>query len=59
MDKNRIDGSIKQVKGNVEEAVGKVLGDAKLTAKGKANKAAGKLQNAVGGLSDALNKEPK
>lgn len=59
MDKNRIAGSIKQVKGNVEEAVGKVLGDAKLKATGKANKAAGKLQNAVGGLSDALNKEPK
>ena len=59
MDKNRIDGSLKQVKGHVEEAVGKVLGDAKLTAAGKADIAAGKIQNAIGGVSDALTKDPK
>jgi uncharacterized protein YjbJ (UPF0337 family) len=59
MDKNRIAGSLKQVKGTIEEAVGKVLGDAKLTAVGKVDKAAGKVQNSIGSLSDALSKEPK
>jgi len=59
MDKNRIEGSVKQVKGSVEEVAGKLLGDAKMTAKGKADKVAGKIQNAVGSVSDALTKERK
>jgi uncharacterized protein YjbJ (UPF0337 family) len=59
MYKNRIEGSVKQVKGSVEEAAGKLLGDAKLTAEGKADKVAGKIQNAVGSVSDSLTKEPK
>jgi uncharacterized protein YjbJ (UPF0337 family) len=37
-----------------EEAAGKVLGDAKLAADGKSDKAEGKVQNAIGGLKDAL-----
>lgn len=52
MDKDRIAGSAKVVKGSMKEAVGKVLGDAKLEAEGKADKATGKVQNAVGGLKD-------
>jgi uncharacterized protein YjbJ (UPF0337 family) len=59
MDKNRIEGSIKQVKGSVEEAAGKLLGDAKLKAKGGADKIAGKTQNALGSLSDALKEQGK
>jgi uncharacterized protein YjbJ (UPF0337 family) len=59
MDKNRIEGSVKQVKGSVEEATGKLLGDAKLTAKGKADKVVGKVQSAVGSVSDSLTKERK
>jgi uncharacterized protein YjbJ (UPF0337 family) len=54
MDKDRIEGSAKQVKGAVKEATGKVLGDAKLESEGKADKAAGKIQNAVGGIKDTL-----
>ena len=54
MDKNRVAGSIKEVKGAGEEAVGKAIGDAKLQSDGKADKAVGKIQNAVGGLSDAV-----
>ena len=54
MDKDRIIGSAKVAKGAVEEAIGKVTGDAKLQADGKADKAAGKIQNAIGGISDAL-----
>jgi uncharacterized protein YjbJ (UPF0337 family) len=54
MDKDRVAGSAKQVKGAVKEAVGKVVGDVKLESEGKADKAEGKLQNAVGGLKDAV-----
>ena len=54
MDKNRIVGSAKVVKGKIKEAVGKAVGDAKLTSEGKADKIEGKIQNAVGGLKDAI-----
>ena len=37
-----------------EEAVGKAIGDAKLQSDGKTDKAVGKIENAVGGLSDAV-----
>lgn len=54
MDKDRIEGTAKQAKGAVKEAAGKILGDAKLTAEGKSDKIEGKIQNAVGGIKDAL-----
>ena len=54
MDKNRIEGSIKQVKGVTEAAIGKAIGDAKLVNDGKIDQAVGKVQNAVGGVNDAL-----
>ncbi len=54
MDKNRVAGSIKEVKGAAKEAIGKVVGDVKLQNDGKTEKAVGKIQNAVGGLSDAV-----
>ena len=54
MDKDRIKGSAEQIKGTVKEAVGKVLGDKKMETEGTADKAAGKVQNAVGGLKDAV-----
>lgn len=54
MDKDRIAGSAKQIKGSVKEALGKAVGDAKLEAEGKAEQVEGKIQNAVGGLKDAL-----
>jgi uncharacterized protein YjbJ (UPF0337 family) len=54
MDKNRVEGSIKEVKGATKEAVGKAIGDAKLQSDGKAEKTVGKVQNAVGGLNDAV-----
>jgi uncharacterized protein YjbJ (UPF0337 family) len=56
MGKNRIEGSIKEAKGSVEVAAGKLLGDDKLTAKGNVDKVAGKIQNALGSLSEALAK---
>ena len=56
MDKDRIAGSAKETKGAVKDAAGNLLGDAKLQADGRADKAEGKLQNAVGGLKDAAKK---
>ena len=54
MDKDRIKGSAEQAKGAVKEAAGKVFGDKKLETEGKADKAAGKVQNAIGGLKDTV-----
>jgi uncharacterized protein YjbJ (UPF0337 family) len=54
MDKDRIQGSAKEMKGTIKEVAGKVTGDAKLQADGKADKTVGKIQNAVGGVKDAL-----
>jgi len=54
MDKDRIEGSAKQVAGALKEVVGKVTGDAKLQADGKTEALKGKIQNAVGGLKDEL-----
>jgi uncharacterized protein YjbJ (UPF0337 family) len=54
MDKDRIKGSAEQAKGAVKEVAGKVTGDAKLQSEGKADKTAGKIRNAVGGLKDTL-----
>jgi len=54
VDKDRVKGWVKQVKGAVKEAVGKAVGDAKLEAEGKNDKAVGKVENVVGGLKDTL-----
>ncbi|PKP74348.1 MAG: CsbD family protein [Alphaproteobacteria bacterium HGW-Alphaproteobacteria-6] len=54
MDKDRIAGSAKVVKGKIKEAVGKVVSDAKLETEGKADQFEGRVQNAVGGLKDTL-----
>jgi uncharacterized protein YjbJ (UPF0337 family) len=54
MDKDRTKGSVQQAKGDVKEVAGKVTGDGKLQAEGKSDKVAGKVQNAVGGVKDAL-----
>jgi uncharacterized protein YjbJ (UPF0337 family) len=54
MDKSRIIGSAKELKGATKEAIGKATGDAKLQAEGKTDQAEGKLQNAIGGVNDAL-----
>jgi uncharacterized protein YjbJ (UPF0337 family) len=58
MDKDRIKGSAQQANGATKETVGKVTGDSKLEADGKAakvsGKVSGKIQNAVGGVKDTL-----
>jgi uncharacterized protein YjbJ (UPF0337 family) len=54
MDKDRVVGAAHQVKGAAKEIVGKVTGDTKTQAEGAAEKAAGKVQNTVGGAKDAV-----
>lgn len=54
MNKDRIVGVAKQAKGAVKEATGRALGDAKMTAEGKSDKAEGVIQNAVGAAKDTL-----
>ena len=54
MDKDRIAGAGKQVKGSIKEGVGKATGDEKLKNEGRADKAEGKVQNTVGGLKDKV-----
>ena len=59
MDKDRVAGSAKKIKGSIKEVVGKTAGDAKLEAEGKADKVEGKVQNAVGGLKDKATSQRK
>ena len=54
MDKDRIAGAAKQVRGGIKKTVGKALGDPKLVVEGNSNEAEGKLQSAVGGMKDAM-----
>jgi uncharacterized protein YjbJ (UPF0337 family) len=56
MDNDRIEGAAKPAKEAVKEAVGKVVGDAKLHAEGKADEAEGRWQKAVGSLRDTHRK---
>ncbi|MDA8249517.1 MAG: CsbD family protein [Rhodospirillales bacterium] len=56
MDKDRVAGLAKEIKGAVKEAVGKLVGDAKLQAEGRASKIEGRVQNTVGGLKDSVRK---
>jgi len=54
MDKDRVEGTGKQAKGALKDAAGKITGDSKLQAEGKADKVEGKVQNTVGGMKDSV-----
>jgi uncharacterized protein YjbJ (UPF0337 family) len=54
MDKDRIVGAAKVIRGKIKQALGKAVGDVKLQTDGKTDKIEGKIQNAVGGLKDTL-----
>jgi uncharacterized protein YjbJ (UPF0337 family) len=54
MDKDRVQGIGQQIKGAVKDAFGKITGDSKTQAEGKADKAGGKVQNTVGGVKDGV-----
>lgn len=54
MDKDRIEGAARSIKGSIKEVAGKLTGDTKTEAEGRGEKAAGKVQNTVGGAKDAV-----
>jgi uncharacterized protein YjbJ (UPF0337 family) len=53
MDKDRVEGKLKDVKGRVKRQVGEWTGDEKTQAEGAAEQAEGKIQNAWGKVKDA------
>ncbi|RZJ47099.1 MAG: CsbD family protein [Brevundimonas sp.] len=53
-DHDRIEGAAKNIGGKAKELAGKITGDEKLKAEGKADQVAGKVQNTVGGIKDSL-----
>lgn len=53
-DKDRIKRSFKQISGGIKESAGKLLGDKKTEAEGKAEKTEGEIQNAVGSVKDTV-----
>jgi uncharacterized protein YjbJ (UPF0337 family) len=53
-DHDRVEGAAKNLGGKAKELAGKVTGDEKLKAEGRADQLSGKVQNAVGGLKDTL-----
>jgi uncharacterized protein YjbJ (UPF0337 family) len=54
MDKDRMRGAGKQVKGSMKEAIGKVTGNKRTEAEGAAEKIAGKARSDVGKAKDAI-----
>jgi uncharacterized protein YjbJ (UPF0337 family) len=60
MDNDRIVGAAKTVAaGNIKHSVGKVFGDRKTVADGKAEAAEEKVQNAIGGIRDTIRSKAK
>jgi uncharacterized protein YjbJ (UPF0337 family) len=60
MNKDQVAGRAEEVKGNIKEAVGKTVGNDKLTAEGKVDQLAGKGQAKAGDakekVKDAIDK---
>ena len=54
VDENRVEGSAKNIGGKIKEGFGKLTGDSKTQAEGKADQVEGKVQNTVGGIKDAV-----
>jgi uncharacterized protein YjbJ (UPF0337 family) len=54
MDKDRVKGSATNMGGKAKEAAGDLTGDSKLQGEGKMDQVKGKVQNAIGGIKDAI-----
>jgi uncharacterized protein YjbJ (UPF0337 family) len=52
MDENRVEGTVREYGGRVQEGVGTVTGDAKTRAEGAVNKTAGAAQQLYGQTAD-------
>lgn len=57
MGNDRIEGAAENAGGKIKEGVGKLIGDSKLEAEGKADQVKGKIKNTIGGIKDALKEE--
>ena len=53
MDRNRIMGAVKQARGALKEALGKLTSDAILSGDGRADGLEGRMQPAIGSARDA------
>jgi len=56
MDKDRVEGKVKDIAGRAERQVGEWTGDKKDQAEGAAKQVEGKVQNAWGKVKDAVKK---
>ena len=56
MANQHVRGAVSAAKGTVNEVAGKVTGDRKLEAKGKAQKVQGKAQGVLGDVEDAISR---
>ena len=56
MNKDRVEGKVKDVAGRAERQVGEWTGNSEAQVKGTAKQAEGKVQNAWGKAKDAVNK---
>ncbi len=54
IDKDRTEGSRKNVTGKLKEGVDKLTGDSKAQSEGKGDQVEGKVQNTIGGIKDKL-----
>lgn len=59
MDKNRIEGGLKQAKGSIKEAIGKVTGNTRTELEGAAEKNIGKVQRTAGEVADKVRDKTK
>ena len=57
MDRNRIEGKGREIKGEVKDTIGKVTGSTQQQVEGKLDKGMGKAQNAYGRAKDAVKDE--
>ena len=53
MHKDEVEGTAKEVRGSVKDAIGKATGDKKLQADGAADKVEGKVQRTAGEMKEA------
>jgi uncharacterized protein YjbJ (UPF0337 family) len=54
MNDDRIEGAAKNIGGKIKEGAGKLFGDGKMEAEGKAEQVEGRVQNTVGGVRDTV-----
>jgi uncharacterized protein YjbJ (UPF0337 family) len=54
MNKDQVQGRVDQAKGAVKDAAGKAVGNDRLQAEGKLDKASGKIQSGVGDTKEKV-----